>query len=209
MQPVDTNAIQTPTSPLGNFPELANMYRSNFQIIPSQAQASSQAQADQTTVANQKAASSSSSNYQQIARSDGGFGFYDPQGNEISASQYAAATGKAPTDVLKNSTNPIDIGYQKDFKDLQDYINLKLQSSKDTAAAQKAKAIEQDVQKTTKINIAKMTPAQLISTFQSAYPTIYGANQGNAPGVQAGHTFIPQATSSFVQNSGSGGNFSL
>jgi hypothetical protein len=209
LNPVDTNAIQTPTSPLGNFPELANMYRSNFQSIPSNAQTSAQAQADQTTVANAKAAASQkASNYQQIARPDGGFGFYDPNGQEITAAQYASATGKAPGDVLKNSTNPIDIGYQKDFKDLQDYINLKLQSSKDTAAKQKATAIEQDVQKNYKINISKMTPAQLIQQFQSAYPTVYGANQGNAPGVPSGHTFIPQATNSFVQNSG-GGAFNL
>lgn len=199
--------IQTPTSPLGNFPELAAMYRSSFQTPLSNAITSSQAQADQTSVSNAKAAQSAG-NYQQVQRPDGGFGFYDPQGNEISAYQYASATGKAPTDVLKNSTNPIDIGYAKDFKDLQDYINLKLQSSKDTAAAQKAKAIEQDVQKTYKINIAKMTPAQLIQQFQSAYPTIYGANQSNAPGVPYGHTFIPQATNSFVQNSG-GGAFNL
>lgn len=204
---MDPNAVQTPASPLGNFPELAAMYQSSFQAPLSNAITNSQAQADQTTVSNAKSAQSAS-NYQVLQRADGGYGFYDPSGKEVTAAEYAAATGKAPTDVLKNSTNPIDIGYQKDFKDLQDYINLKLQSSKDTAAAQKAKAIEQDVQKTHKINIAKLTPAQLIQQFQSAYPTIYGANQGNAPGVQAGHTFIPQATQSFVQNSG-GGAFNL
>lgn len=198
---MDPSQIQTPASPLGNFPELAAMYQSSFQLPLSAAQAQSQASQDQTTVSNAKAAASSS-NYQVVARPDGGFGFYDPTGKEISANDYASATGKAPTDVLKNSTNPIDIGYQKDFKDLQDYINLKLQSSKDTAAAQKAKAIEQDVQKTYKINIAKLTPAQLIQQFQAAYPTVYG---GTNTGVPAGHTFIPQATSSFVQNSQLGG----
>lgn len=208
MQPVDTNAIQTPTSPLGNFPELAAMYRSSFQSIPSNAQTQAQAVSDQNTVSAQNSAASAG-NYQQVARPDGGFGFYDPQGNEISAAQYAAATGKAPGDVLKNSTNPIDIGYQKDFKDLQQYINLKLQSGQDTAAAQKAKAIESNVQKSYGINIAKLTPNQLIQAFQYAYPTVYGANQNNAPGVPVGHTFIPQATNSFVQNAGGAGNFSL
>lgn len=214
MGPIDTNSIQTPTSPLGNFPELAAMYRGNFQSIPSNAQTQAQSVADQNTVSAQKAAASAS-NYQQVARPDGGFGFYDPNGNEISAAQYASATGKTPGDVLKNSTNPIDIGYQKDFKDLQQYINLKLQSGQDTAAKQKASAIEQEVQKNYKINIAKLTPAQLISQFQSAYPTIYGQNQVGAfqknsnAGVQSGQTFIPQATSSFVQNAGGSGNFNL
>lgn len=212
MSPQD---VQTPASPLGNFPELAQMYRSSFQLPLSNAGVSAQSANDQTTLANQKAQADSQKqiqsylndpkNYQQVQLPDGGFGFYDPSGKAVTAAQYAAATGKAPTDVLKNSTNPVDIGYKKDFKDLQDYINLKLQSSKDTAAAQKATAIEQDVQKTYGINIAKMTPAQLIQQFQSAYPTVYGANQGNAPGVQAGHTFIPEATDSFVQNAGSGG----
>lgn len=198
---MNPSEIQTPASPLGNFPELSQMYQSSFQLPLSNAQTSSQAQADQTSVSNAKSAQSAS-NYQVVQRPDGGYGFYDPSGKEISASDYAGATGKSVPDVLKNSTNPIDIGYQKDFKDLQDYINLKLQSSKDTAAAQKAKAIEQDVQKTYKINISKLTPSQLIQQFQAAYPTVYGRTN---TGVPAGHTFIPQATDSFVQNSQFGG----
>lgn len=208
MQPQD---IQSPSSPLGSFPELANMYRSSFQLPLSNAQVGSQNVADKTLLANQAAQQeaeqkkqdylSDPKNYIAQPRDDGGFGFYSPDGKEITAAQYAAATGKAPQDVLKNSTNPIDIGYQKDFKDLQDYINLKLQSGKDSAASQKAKAIEQDVSKSYGIDISKLTPDQLIKTFQAAYPTIYGANKGNAAGVQAGHTFIPQATDSFVQNS--------
>lgn len=205
---VDPQSIQTPASPLGSFPELSNMYRSSFQLPLSNAGTSSQAVADQNTVSAAKSAASKS-NYQQVQRPDGGFGFYDPNGNEISAAEYASATGKSPTDVLRNSTNPIDLGYQKDFKDLQQYINLKLQSSQDKAAQQKAQAIEQDVQKSYGINIAKLTPNQLIQQFQSAYPTVYGSNQGNASGVPVGHTFIPQATSSFVQNAGGAGNFNL
>lgn len=214
-QQVNPSAIQTPASPLGNFPELANMYRSSFQLPLASANVSSQNVADQTTLANQKAQADADAQAQKDAtdpskysvqtRNDGGFGFYDPTGKEITAAQYAAATGKNPQEVLKNSTNPIDIGYQKDFKDLQDYINLKLQSSKDTDAATKAKAIEQEVQKTTGVNLAKLTPAQVIQQFQAAYPTIYGANPGNAAGVKAGTTFIPQATNSFVQNSQSTG----
>lgn len=191
MQPqqVDTNAIQSPTSPLGSFPELAAMYRTSFQLPASNAGVSAQAQADQTTVSAQKAAASAS-NYQQVARPDGGFGFYDPNGNEISAAQYASATGKTPGDVLKNSTNPIDIGYQKDFKDLQDYINNKLQSSTNVKSAAAAKNVEQQVQKTFKVDISKYTPAQLIQQFQHAYPTVYGLQN---TGVPSGQVFIPQS----------------
>lgn len=212
---VDPNSIQTPASPLGNFPELANMYRSSFQLPLSNAGVSSQNVQDKTDIANQQATATAAaqaqkdlsdpSKYKQVQAPDGGYKFYDPTGQELTAAQYAAATGKNPQEVLKNSTNPIDIGYQKDFNDLQQYINLKLQSGQDKAAAQKATAIEQEVQKTYGVNLAKLTPAQLIQQFQSAYPTIYGANPGNAAGVKVGQTFIPQATSSFVENSQSQG----
>lgn len=181
--------IQTPTSPLGNFPELANMYRASFQLPLSNAGVSAQSAQDQTTIANQKSAQSAS-NYQQVARPDGGFGFYDPQGNEISAAQYAAATGKAPTDVLKNSTNPIDLGYQKDFSDLQTYINNKLQAKTNVKSAAAAKNVEQQVQKTYGVDIAKYTPAQLVQQFQHAYPTVYGLQN---TGVPSGQVFIPQS----------------
>lgn len=218
--------IQTPASPLGNFPELAQMYQSKFQLPLSNAQVGAQSANDQVTLSNQAAeqdaatkqaaALADPSNYRAVARDDGGFGFYDPTGKEITAAQYAAVTGKTPQDVLKNSTNPIDIGYQKDFKDLESYINLKLQSPTDKAAADKATAIEKDVSKTYGVDISKLTPDQLINVFKSAYPTIYGANQGNAPGVPVGHTLIPQATNNFVQQyfpagagTGSGSGFNL
>lgn len=204
-------------SPLGKFPELAAMYQNNFQAPVLNAQVNAQSSHDQTLLANQKASAdaesqkqqylSDPSNYQQVARPDGGYGFYDASGKEISAQDYAAATGKSVPDVLRNSQNPIDIGFQKDYKDLQDYINLKLQSSTDKGAATKASAIEADVSKTYGINIAKLTPDQLIKAFQAAYPTVYG---GHNTGVPVGQTLIPQATDSFVQNSGSGaGNFQL
>lgn len=174
------------------------MYRSSFQVPLSNAITSSQAQADQTSVSNAKAAQSAG-NYQQIARPDGGFGFYDANGKEISAADYAAATGKAPSDILKNSSNPIDIAYQKDFADLQSYINNKLQSSTNAGARVKAQNVENQIKNNaslTKINggkpvdISKMTPAQLIHTFQAAYPTVYG---GTNTGVPSNQVFIPNS----------------
>lgn len=209
--------IQTPTSPLGSFPELSAMYRSSFQLPFSAAQAGAQSYNDQVSIANQKANESANAakNYQSVARQDGGFGFYDPSGKEITAAQYASVTGKSPSDVLKHSINPIDIGYQKDFKDLQDYMNLKFQSKADKGAATKASAIEQDVKKTLGVDIAKLKPEELIQAFQAAYPTVYGQGGFNGPnsaGVKSGSLFIPQATNSLVKSytSGdSGGRFSL
>lgn len=192
---------QSPPSPLGSFPELAAMYNSSFQLPLSNAQTSSQANADQATVSAAKAAQSAK-NYQVVQRPDGGFGFYDPSGKEITAAEYASVTGKNVSDILKNSSNPIDIGHAKDFKDLQDYINLKLQSPSDKAAGDKAHAIEQDVQKQHGINISQLKPDQLIQAFRQAYPTIYGQGgfQGaGTAGIPVGQTLIPQATNNFVQ----------
>lgn len=201
--------VQTPASPLGNFPELAQMYRSSFQLPLSNAGVSAQSANDQTTLANQKAQADSQKqiqsylndpkNYQQVQLPDGGFGFYDPSGKAVTAAQYAAATGKAPTDVLKNSTNPVDIGYQKDFSDLQSYINNKLQSATNAGARVKAQNVENQIKNNaslTKINggqpvdISKMTPAQLIQTFQHAYPTVYGLTN---TGVPSNQVFIPNS----------------
>lgn len=166
------------------------MYQSSFQLPLSQAGMTSQSNADQITVANQKAAAAAAGQgqYKQIPLSDGGFGFVDPNGKQISASEYAAAKGMSITDVLKNSQNPIDIGHAKDFQDLQNYINNKLIASTNPTAKIKVQNVEQQVQKTYGVNIAKFTPAQLIQQFQHAYPTVYGLQN---TGVLSGQVFIP------------------
>lgn len=185
---MDPNAIQTPTSPLGNFPELAAMYRSSFQLPLSAAQTSSQAQADQTTVSNAKAAASAG-NYQQIQKSDGGFAFFDSSGKEITAAEYAAATGKSPSDVLKNSSNQIDVQYQQDFNNLKTL----------------GQAIATGDQTTIKKYYSKnpslkgLTYDQLVNHFTQAYPTVYRQGGFTGPGTagqRTGSTYIPTVSSS-------------
>jgi len=178
MNPQD---VQTPASPLGSFPELAAMYRSSFQLPLSTAQTGSQIQADQTTVANQKAAQSAS-NYQVVKRPDGGFGFYDPSGKEISAADYATATGKNLTDVLKNSDNPIDKRFVQDYNDLNNYQSLKAQSNSDPQAAAKAKAIEDQVKNLYKIDLHKLTGGDVTGELIKNYPTVFGLNKAGISG---------------------------
>jgi len=60
------------------------------------------------------------SKYQRLRKEDGGFAFYDPSGKEIDINQYAQATGARRVDVLKDSENPLDQQYIRDWSVLND-----------------------------------------------------------------------------------------
>lgn len=55
-------------------------------------------------------------NYKAIIRDDGGYDFFDARGNPISAIEYARATNKRITDILKNSENPDDRSFVEDYE---------------------------------------------------------------------------------------------
>lgn len=181
--------IQAPASPLGSFPELSLLNQSSFQLPQSSGAANILGNRASDIVAERKAAASrkAAKNYQRIKKSDGGYTFLDPDGNEISAYDYANAIGKSSADVLADSENPIDVGYQQDFKNLNDYINNKLNSKYDEKARAAAEAVEKAH---TDVDLRSMNPQQLIDRFKTAYPTVYG---GNKPGVPVGQTFIPKS----------------
>lgn len=199
----------SPTSPLGSFPELAKLYSSSFQLPLSNAATHAQAAQTDTTVSNQQAAeaeakanaldaakqklqdiqdASDPSKFQQVATGDGGYKFYDGAGNEISAFQYAQAKNVSPTDVLKGSTNPIDIGFTQDYKQLQAYINAKANSKNDQTAADEAANIEAIVKKNYGIDLHKESISDVINQFKTAYPTVFG---GTGKGVSTNQRFIP------------------
>lgn len=181
--------IQTPTSTLGAAPEIAAAYQSNFQLPQSNFGAGAQAGLAQEQVQAQKAAAAAAekaardksdpSKYQQIARKDGGYGFYDPEGNEISAADFAHITNKSISDILKNSQNPIDKGFINDYKNLQHYGELKQNSSNDPQARAEAEAIEKQIKKAYGVDIHKMPIGDVIDAFKAQYPTVFG---GNKPG---------------------------
>lgn len=174
-------------SPLGNFPELAAMYQSSFQLPISNAQVGAQDYQDQTSIANANAAKSAA-NYRVVSRPDGGFGFYDPSGKEISAADYAQVAGKTPQEVLKGSQNPIDIQYQQDYDDLNNYIKQRALAKTDPKAAAQAKAVEDQVNKQYGINLAKQNPHQVVQTFMNNYPTVYG---GTKAGISGNSVLVP------------------
>lgn len=193
--------LGSPTSPLGSFPELAKLYGSSFQLPLSNAGTKATSANADVAVNNQKVdlqnkaaqlqAMSDASKYQQVKAQDGGFQFFDPLGNPISAYQYANATNKSPSEVLKNSENPIDKSYQQDANQLQSYINDKIASKSDPTAADKASAIEAQVKQQYGINLGAMKIEDVINTFKAAYPTVYG---GTNTGVSSGQTLIPSAS---------------
>ena len=124
--------IQSPSSPLGSFPELAKLYQSTFQLPQSTAGAGALGNIAKQQVEEQKAAAQARkqqlankldpSKYEVRAKDDGGYDFFDPEGNQIDIATYAQFTGKRPVDVLKDSQNPIDVQYVEDYKNLQDFM---------------------------------------------------------------------------------------
>lgn len=196
-------------SPLGSFPELSQMYATNFSTPISDANTSAQANQDQVTVANQKAAEAEAkanaaafadkSKYTIQQRSDGGFGFYGPDGKEVTAAQYANNTGQKLTDVLKDSQNPIDLRYVQDQTNLTKYLQAKANSKFDPKQRAIAQQIEKQTHQAYGIHLGQQNPQQLIQYMQQNYPTIYGAHQDNSPGFSGTSTFLPGAGTAQAQ----------
>lgn len=189
-------------SPLGSFPELSKLYSTapelskiqlnsaapNYNAGVDAAAEDAQRKADASAAAQKLKDEQDPSKYKQVQTDDGGYKFYDPLGNEISASQFAAVNNTTPNEILKHSQNPIDVAFQQDFNQLQGYIRNKANSAKDPAAKSAAQAVETQVRKLYGIDLHQQNPAQVIAAFQAAYPTIYG---GTTAGKQGTSTLLP------------------
>lgn len=75
------------------------------------------------------------SKYKVVRKQDGGFDFFDPEGNQIDIATYAAKTNQRAADIIKDSDNPIDIQYAQDHALLNEYISAL--KSKDTETLEK------------------------------------------------------------------------
>lgn len=62
------------------------------------------------------------SKFQRLRKDDGGFSFYDPEGKEIDIDTYSKKTGQRRVDILKDSENPIDQQFIRDF-DMTDQVS--------------------------------------------------------------------------------------
>ena len=192
--------VQAPTdNPLGASTSglLANKDRGSYQLAAASPASGALAASTNETVQAQKAAAAAEAkrkaamadpnNYQRIKKADGGFAFVAPDGTEISAYDYANIIGSTPDKVLADSENPIDVGYQQDFKNLQDYMNAKVNYNNDKKAKATADQIEADVKESQGIDLRSMELADVVKRLKEAYPTVYG---GNKAGVKAGTTLL-------------------
>lgn len=191
------------TAPTSAFPELQKYYNINFQLPLSNAgvralSGQAQAKADQSEFDTKQQIQSvqdqqSGQNYTKSPKKDGGFGFFDAKGNEISAYDYARATGKSAYEVLKDSDNPIDSQYMRDYENLQDFFDASMSGDKE-----KINAYYKE-----NPSLKGLKPADVLSRFRKAYPTVYGAHQ---QGQRLGQTYIPNL--SVIKNRlSSGGSF--
>lgn len=177
----------SPGSPLGNFPELAKLYESSFQLPLSNAATQVQAANTGVTVANQKAAEeaairaesqriqdeSDPKKYQVVRKEDGGFDFFDPSGNQIDIATYTQKTGQRTIDVIKDSENPIDIQYVNDYQNLQDYVGALQNGDRE-----KLDAIRQASPELSKYD-GKGGVDKLIKDFKNYYQRYYVTRQQN------------------------------
>lgn len=104
------------------------------------------------------------SKYKMVRREDGGFGFYDPDGQQIEISKYAEVTGQRASEILKYSDNPFDQQYVNDYENTRDLINAIQNGDNDKVSAYKAnnKAI------------GKQKPEDVMRELIRRYPHIYG-----------------------------------
>jgi hypothetical protein len=138
------------------------------------------------------AAKSDPKNFQRLPKEDGGFAFFDGEGKEISAHEYARATGNEVASVLADSENPIDISYVNDYKNLRSYMTAWQNKDKEAIAA------IQNADETGQLKKIK-DPHELMKRFYQAYPTVYGRGGfkgANTAGQKVGTAFIPKYNSS-------------
>jgi hypothetical protein len=178
----DINALFAPENKaFDTAPEIAQQrYNTNVDVANQKAAEAAQIKALE--------AKSDPSKFQRVKKKDGGFAFYNGAGEEISAYDYAVALDKNPTDVLQDSENPIDLGYQQDFKNLNDYIEAKLNAKYSADDDKFAKQIEDQVREQQGVDLGSMNIDEVLQRFKEAYPTVYGLKK---PGVQAGTTLLP------------------
>lgn len=170
-----------PGAPASPYPDLQKYYDLNFQLPLSNAGMKvAVGQADATNQQNQyDIKNKASTDYKRLPKADGGYTFVDPQGNEISAHDYARATGKDAASVLDGSENPIDIGFQQDYKNLQDFMNVATSGDKQAL---------QDYYSQNP-GLKNLSPQEVLTKFRQAYPTVYGGTKnGNQP---VNSTLIP------------------
>lgn len=69
--------------------------------------------------------------WKQIIKDDGGYDFFDPEGNQVDVRTYSKATNKHLDDVLKNSRNQKDVEFTNEYKFVQELGNAMQRNDKE------------------------------------------------------------------------------
>lgn len=119
--------------PTSIYPELGQFYASRFAAPAQELRLGGEAYNAKVNEENRKLDAEAAlrkaqdktdpSKYRRVRKDDGGFDFFDPDGNQIDIATYASVTGDRPVDIVKDSENPIDTQYLEDWSNLQDYIS--------------------------------------------------------------------------------------
>jgi hypothetical protein len=156
--------IQSPVSPLGEFPELANFFKSRFQLAQSNPATTALGEDAQIVAGNEQRAAEAAraraiaeekerlasleqeiedladpNKYQRVVRDDGGYDFLDPKGKKISALDYAKVTNKQMFDVLKDSQNEEDKDFVREYEFMRELGDVMARGDKKAYESIKAK----------------------------------------------------------------------
>ena len=124
--------IQAPPSPLDASPEIANLYRSSFQLPQSEIATGALANIGEEQIKYQKDVEAKTqqleqdmadfSKYKKVPKDNGGYDFIDPQGNQVDVATVSQRTGTRPTEIVKDSDNPEDQQYVSDYTRLNKFV---------------------------------------------------------------------------------------
>lgn len=111
-------------------------------------------------------------NFRKERKADGGFAFFDPDGNEISINDYAQVTGQRRIDILSDSENPIDQEYINDYSNMNELAQALYNGDEATIKSFRDANPE----------LANRKPQDLMSELIRKYPHLYGrgGSGGNA-----------------------------
>jgi len=129
------------------------------------------------------------SKYRMQRKDDGGFDFFDPEGNPISVQEFAKVTGRTAAEVLAKSENPFDIQFINDYASTRNLI--------DAIQTGDTEIIGQYVKDDNGID-PKSTASDIMQELIRKYPHIYGGGNYGQSFSQSNNRPL------FKLNSGSG-----
>lgn len=179
-------AIAPPPSTLGasQAPELANLYRSSFQLPLATGAVSAAANTAGDIVAEQKRQAAIAAqkqkdqadpkSYKKVKKDDGGFDFYDSDGNQVDIATLTKRTGTRATDWIDDSENPIDMQYKSDYNNLQDLLDAVVNKDTETLDSYRQQFTDQGLP-----DITKEKPQDIINQFKQYYERYYTPREQN------------------------------